>query len=86
MGNTWSPQHLDSLNKRITQEKIKRAIFSMNDAKAPGPDGFKSLFYKKAWNIVGSNVVEAVESFFNSGCMLRKINCTIIALMMQELL
>ena len=24
--------------------------------------------------------VEAVESFFNSGCMLREINCTIIAL------
>ena len=79
-GFTWSPQHLDLLNKRITQEEIKRAIFSMNDAKAPGPDGFNSLFYKKAWNIVGSDVVEPVDSFFNSSCMLREINFTIIAL------
>ena len=52
----------------------------MNDSKAPGPDGFTSLFFKKAWSIVGSDVIEAVESFFNSGCMLLEINCTIIAL------
>ena len=79
-GLTWSPQHLDSLNRRITHEEIKNAIFSINDSKAPGPDGFLSLFFKKAWSIVGSDVVEAVESFFISGCMPREINCTIIAL------
>ena len=66
-GLIWSPQHLDSLNSRITQEEIKNAIFSMNDSKAPGPDGFTSLFFKKTWSIVGRDVVEAVESFFNSG-------------------
>ena len=79
-GFTWSPQHKESLNRRITQEEIKNAIFSINDSKAPSPDGFTSLFFKKAWSIVGSDVTEAVESFFNSGCMLREINCTIIAL------
>ena len=79
-GFTWSPQHKETLNRRITQEEIKNAIFSINDSKAPGPDGFTSLFFKKAWSIVGSDVTEAVESFFNSGCMLREINCTIIAL------
>ena len=79
-GLSWSPQHLDSLNSRITHEEIKNAIFSMKDSKAPGPDGFTSLFYKKTWSIVGRDVVEAVESFFSSGCMLREINCTIIAL------
>ena len=84
-GLTWSPQHLDLLNKRITQEEIKSAIFSMNDAKAPGPDGFNSLFYKEAWSIVGGDVVGAVESFFKSGCMLREINCTIIALVPKVL-
>ena len=64
----------------ITHEEIKNAIFSMNDSKAPGPDGFSSLFFKKAWSIVRSDVVKAVESFFNSGCLLHEINCTIIAL------
>ena len=51
-GFTWSPQHMDFLNRRITQEEIKNAIFSMNDSKALGPDGFTSLFFKKAWSIV----------------------------------
>ena len=57
-GLIWSPQHLDSLNSRITQEEIKNAIFSMKDFKAPGPDGFTSLFFKKTWSIVGRDVVD----------------------------
>ena len=79
-GLSWSPQHLDKLNSMITHEEIKKAMFSMNDSKAPGPGGFSSLFFKEAWSIVGCDVIEAVVSFFNSGCLLREINCTIIAL------
>ena len=45
-----------------------------------GPDGFSSLFFKAAWSIIGSDVSEAVVSFFNSGSLLREINYTIIAL------
>ena len=47
--------------------------------KAPGPDGFSSLFLKRAWSIVGSEVCDAVADFFSSGCLLREINCIIIA-------
>ena len=79
-GLVWSSNHLDILNSGITHEEIKRSMFSIDDAKAPGPDGFSSLFFKKAWSIVGSEVCEAVEDFFSSGCLLREINCTIIAL------
>ena len=35
-GFAWSPQHLDTLNSMITHEEIKKAMFSMNDSKAPG--------------------------------------------------
>ena len=79
-GLVWSSKHLDILNSRITHEEIKRSMFSIDDAKAPSPDGFSSLFFKKAWIIVGSEVCEAVEDFFSSGRLLREINCTIIAL------
>ena len=64
----------------ITHEEIKKAMFYIDDSKAPGPDGFLSLFFKVAWSIIGSDVSEAVVSFFNSGSLLREINCTIIAL------
>ena len=79
-GLVWSSKHLDILNSGISHEEIKRSMFSIDDAKALGPDGFSSLFFKKAWSIVGSEVCEAVKDFFSSGCLLRDINCTIIAL------
>ena len=79
-GITWSTQHLDILKGEITHEEIKKAMFSIDDNKAPGPDGFSSLFFKAAWSIIGSEVVEAVTSFFKSGRLLREINCTVLAL------
>ena len=79
-GFMWSPQHMVVLNKTVSHEEIKEAIFSIDDSKAPGPDGFSSRFFKAAWNIIGSDVCAAVSSFFESGSMLREINCSIIAL------
>ena len=79
-GLVWSSEHLDILNSRITHEEIKRSVFSIDNAKAPGPDGFSSFFFKRAWSIVGSEVCEAVADFFSSRSMLREINCIIIAL------
>ena len=76
----WSPQHMETLNKAISHEEIKKAIFSIDDSKAPVPDGFSSWFFKAAWSIIGSDVCAAVSSFFESGSMLCEINCTIIAL------
>ena len=71
---------MDILNSRVTHEEIKNALFSINNSKAPGPDGFSSLFFKRAWSIIGNDVCEAVADFFSNGCMLCEINCTIIAL------
>ncbi|GFZ03333.1 hypothetical protein Acr_15g0019410 [Actinidia rufa] len=35
--------------------------------KAPGPNGFSSCFFKKAWDIVGSDFTTVVLGFFSSG-------------------
>ena len=79
-GFMLSPQHMVVLNKTVSHEEIKEAIFSIDDSKAPGPDGFSSRFFKATWNIIGSDVCAAVSSFFEYGSMLREINCSIIAL------
>jgi len=52
----------------------------MGDDKAPGPDGFTAKFFKKSWEIVGADVVKAVQSFFSSGRLLGQVNATIISL------
>ena len=83
-GLVWSSNHLDIPNSGVTHEEIKNALFSIDDSKAPGPDGFSSLFFKRAWSIVGNEVCDAVVDFFTNGCILREINCTIIALVPKD--
>ena len=79
-GLVWSSEHLDILNSTITNEEIKRSMFSIDNSKAPGPDGFSSLFFKRTWSIIGREVCDAIVDFFSTGCLLREINCTILAL------
>ena len=61
-------------------EEVKRALFQMSPSKSPGPDGMTALFFQKFWNIVGTNVTDAVLDFLNCGKMLSSINFTHIAL------
>lgn len=64
----------------VTNEEIKDAIFSIDDNKASGPDGFSSKFFKAAWNTVGMDVCSAVKEFFTSGKLLGEFNTTMICL------
>lgn len=63
-----------------TPDQIKHALFQMEDQKASGSDGFPAIFYKKFWDIVGENVINAVISFFQLGTMPKEINSSLIAL------
>ncbi|GJV91138.1 reverse transcriptase domain, reverse transcriptase zinc-binding domain protein [Tanacetum coccineum] len=66
--------------RTITNEEIKSAMFDIGDDRAPGPDGFTSAFFKKAWDIIGSEVCEANKEFFLNGQLLKETNHTFIAL------
>nr|KAJ0201063.1 hypothetical protein LSAT_V11C600298600 [Lactuca sativa] len=72
-------QALDMI-KDVTDEEIKAALFDIDDDKAPGPDGFSSKFFKKAWMIVGSDFCFAVKEFFLSKKILKEVNATVVAL------
>ena len=52
----------------------------MQDLKAPGPDGFPALFYKKLWSTVGNDIINAVTSFFIRGSMPKEVNASLIVL------
>ncbi|XP_048491592.1 uncharacterized protein LOC125492895 [Beta vulgaris subsp. vulgaris] len=55
-------------------------MFSISNDKAPGLDGYNSYFFKHSWEIVGSEVIEAVKDFFHSCKLLKAINVTSITL------
>ncbi|GJV67635.1 sodium/hydrogen exchanger 6 [Tanacetum coccineum] len=64
----------------VSNDKVKSVIFSMRDDRAPGPDGFTADFFKKAWDVVGSDITCAVRDFFSNGKLLKELNHTIISL------
>ncbi|XP_055962303.1 uncharacterized protein LOC130015686 [Mercurialis annua] len=68
------------LNSPVSDDEVRRAMFSIDMDKAPGPDGFGSAFFRKSWNIVGGDIIKAVKDFFTTGKMLRQANATIVSL------
>lgn len=64
----------------MSPEEIREVILAMPLNKSPGPDGFSVEFFRASWDIVGKDVVEAVQEFFRNGRLLKDINCTVIAL------
>nr|GFA04978.1 RNA-directed DNA polymerase, eukaryota [Tanacetum cinerariifolium] len=69
----WARLHKESLNSRksilknddlereVSNEDIKRAVWDCGTDKAPGPDGFTFGFYRRYWHIIGNDVVDVVK-------------------------
>ncbi|GJX27994.1 RNA-directed DNA polymerase, eukaryota, reverse transcriptase zinc-binding domain protein, partial [Tanacetum coccineum] len=64
----------------VTNDEIKKALFDIDDNKAPGPDSFTSKFFKKAWEIIKDDFYKAIKEFFRTGKLLGEVNATIISL------
>nr|GEX26444.1 hypothetical protein [Tanacetum cinerariifolium] len=67
----------------VTDQEIKLAMFTIDDCKALGPDGYTACLYKKACLVIGNDVCLAIKEFFNSGKMLKEINPTLISLILK---
>lgn len=64
----------------FTAKEVTEALSSMFPLKSPGPDGFPALFYKRFWNIIGSNIISSVLEFLNSKTLPQPVNFTFIVL------
>ncbi|XP_010431231.1 PREDICTED: uncharacterized protein LOC104715533 [Camelina sativa] len=70
----------EALVEAVSAEEIKNVAFSMPTNKTPGPDGFTGEFYRAAWDILGNDIIEAVQEFFRSGKLLKQLNATALSL------
>ncbi|KAL1205808.1 hypothetical protein V5N11_029350 [Cardamine amara subsp. amara] len=52
----------------------------MPSNKSPRPDGFTVELFKEAWEVVGKDVVVAIQSFFVKGFLPKGLNTTVLAL------
>ncbi|XP_026444796.1 uncharacterized protein LOC113345201 [Papaver somniferum] len=60
--NLLQQNDCDKLLVPVTRDEVVWALSSIHYSKSPGPDGFTSYFFKKAWSIVGDTFVAA---FYN---------------------
>ncbi|XP_019255176.1 PREDICTED: uncharacterized protein LOC109233767 [Nicotiana attenuata] len=68
------------LLQAVTPEEICQIVKNLPNDKAPGMDGYPPEFFKEFWPIIGQEVIEAVQQFFQTGKLLKKINCTTVTL------
>ncbi|KAK0570758.1 hypothetical protein LWI29_005954 [Acer saccharum] len=61
-------------------DEVKNTVFSMDPLSAPGPDGFSGRFYSHCWEIVGHDVVLAVQDFFHTGRVFPGLNSNFLVL------
>lgn len=64
----------------VTDEEIYAILKSMKLNKSPVPDGFNVNFFLHTWDIIGEDFTKAIKFFIVSGCLLKEVNVTAIAL------
>ncbi|GJX13849.1 hypothetical protein Tco_0205607 [Tanacetum coccineum] len=78
--NTLQPDQIIDLECDVSKDEIKRAVWDCGTDKSPGPDGFTFGFYRRYWNILESDVVDAVTSFFHHSQFPKGSNSSFISL------
>ncbi|GKC02424.1 RNA-directed DNA polymerase, eukaryota, partial [Tanacetum coccineum] len=78
--NRLSPDQIGELDMNITMDEIRAAVWDCGENKSPGPDGYTFEFFRRYWNLIGSDFCSAVECFFEKGSFPRGCNSSFIAL------
>lgn len=68
------------LKRQVLATEIKGTIDTMPRNKSPGPDGYCIEFLRASWDVVGNDVISAIEEFFRNGRLLKDLNTTTIVL------
>ncbi|GJX12096.1 RNA-directed DNA polymerase, eukaryota [Tanacetum coccineum] len=62
--NRLSGDQVDDLERPISYDEIKRAVWECGTNKSPGPDGFTFDFFRRYWSLIDHDVVNAITHFF----------------------
>ncbi|GKA22693.1 putative reverse transcriptase domain-containing protein [Tanacetum coccineum] len=74
-----SDQALD-LERPVSCDEIRQAVWGCGEDKSPGPDGFTFEFFRKFWDIIGPDFCVAVKWFFDHSSFSRGCNSSFVAL------
>nr|GFA89603.1 RNA-directed DNA polymerase, eukaryota, reverse transcriptase zinc-binding domain protein [Tanacetum cinerariifolium] len=75
-----SGEQRDELEREVTIDEIKTAVWKCGMDKSPGPDGFTFDFYRQFWSTIDKDVYAAVNHFFINGDIPAGCSSSFIAL------
>ena len=73
-----------NLEKAITADEVKLALFQMNKNKSPGLDGLTVEFYQTFRNTIASDVLKVYNCCFKNGILCRLMNSALIRLIYKN--
>ncbi|GKA91191.1 RNA-directed DNA polymerase, eukaryota [Tanacetum coccineum] len=73
-------EQVEELERSVSFEEIKKAVWDCGTNKSLGPDGFSFEFFHSHWNTLNQDIVAAVHEFFATGSFPPGCNSTFIAL------
>ncbi|GJV65363.1 RNA-directed DNA polymerase, eukaryota [Tanacetum coccineum] len=71
---------ISDLEKPVSSDEIRKAVWSCGENKSPGPDGFTFEFFRKYWDSIGPDMCVAVEWFFRHNSFAKGCNASFITL------
>ncbi|XP_071731598.1 uncharacterized protein [Rutidosis leptorrhynchoides] len=77
---TLSPDEANDLETPILESEVLEAIHDCGSSKAPGPDGFNLRFFKKFWDIIKEDVLNAISWFWEKGEFSKGCNASFVTL------
>nr|GEW86600.1 RNA-directed DNA polymerase, eukaryota, reverse transcriptase zinc-binding domain protein [Tanacetum cinerariifolium] len=68
------------VERRVSRDEIRLALWNCKENKSPDLDGYSFEFFRKYWNLFGSDLCDVVERFFKTGSFLNGCNSSFVAL------
>ena len=76
---------LEVLTRPFEKEEMDNVVKHTPVDKAPGPDGFNGLFFKKCWHLISEDFYELAQVFHEGTSVLENINSSFITLVPKKL-
>lgn len=68
------------LQLEVSLEDVRKALFDMGPYKAPGPDRFQPIFFRRQWETMGQALFGFVKGLFEGKKDIHKVNHTFLVL------
>ncbi|XP_019170430.1 PREDICTED: uncharacterized protein LOC109165997 [Ipomoea nil] len=72
------------LERAVSVEEVREAVFAMHPDKSPGPDGFGPGFFQHFWPTVGGEVTRFCQQFLETARLPARANETLIVLIPKK--